>query len=42
MDNLVDEIVQWQLTDYRWLKIQTKNDPQLWIGMDSSTKNGPT
>lgn len=51
MDNLAEEIVQWQLTEYRWLKIQTKNDPQLWIGNkallpdhdeESSTKNGPT
>jgi predicted transglutaminase-like cysteine proteinase len=31
MDNLTDEIMPWQLTDYRWIKIQSTNDPQLWI-----------
>jgi predicted transglutaminase-like cysteine proteinase len=30
MDNLTEEIIPWQLTDYRWLKIQSVNDPHLW------------
>jgi predicted transglutaminase-like cysteine proteinase len=33
MDNLTDEIMPWQLTDYRWIKIQSTSDPQLWIGI---------
>jgi predicted transglutaminase-like cysteine proteinase len=33
MDNLTDELIPWQLTDYRWLKIQSMNDPHLWIGV---------
>jgi predicted transglutaminase-like cysteine proteinase len=30
MDNLTEEILPWQSTDYQWLKIQSANDPHLW------------
>jgi predicted transglutaminase-like cysteine proteinase len=33
MDNLTDKIMPWQMTDYRWIKVQSTNDPHLWIGI---------
>ena len=50
MDNLTDEILPWQLTAYRWLKIQSVGDPHFWIGIKQLqtseyvgrlSKNGP-
>jgi predicted transglutaminase-like cysteine proteinase len=50
MDNLTDEIIPWQFTDYRWIKIQSTYDPHFWIGIrqpfageydDHLPKNGP-
>jgi predicted transglutaminase-like cysteine proteinase len=50
MDNLTDKIVPWQLTDYRWIKIQSSYDPHFWIGIrqplegeynDRRPKEGP-
>jgi len=35
LDNLTDEIRLWEETDYRWLKIQSKNDPHYWVGLRS-------
>lgn len=35
LDNLTDEIRPWRQTDYRWLKIQSKSDPQYWVEMSS-------
>jgi predicted transglutaminase-like cysteine proteinase len=33
MDSLTDAIRTWQTTDYRWLKIQSANDPRYWLGI---------
>jgi predicted transglutaminase-like cysteine proteinase len=30
LDNLTDEIRPWQITDYRWLKIQSAANPRFW------------
>jgi predicted transglutaminase-like cysteine proteinase len=30
LDNLTDEILPWQSTDYRWMKIQSVGDPRVW------------
>lgn len=35
LDNLTDEIRPWAETSYRWLKIQSKNDPRLWVELKS-------
>jgi predicted transglutaminase-like cysteine proteinase len=35
MDNLTDAIRPWHTTDYQWLKIQSANDPQYWLGIRS-------
>jgi predicted transglutaminase-like cysteine proteinase len=31
MDSLADEIQPWQTTEYRWLKIQSADDPRFWV-----------
>jgi len=35
MDNLTNEILPWQLTTYRWLKIQSMRDPHFWSELNS-------
>jgi predicted transglutaminase-like cysteine proteinase len=30
LDNLTSAIRPWQITQYRWIKIQSANDPRLW------------
>lgn len=41
LDNLTSEIRPWQITEYRWLKIQSATDPRLWNEVKSS-EIGPT
>ena len=35
LDNLTDEIRPWRDAEYRWLKIQSKNDPNQWVEVKS-------
>lgn len=35
LDNLTDEIRSWKETEYRWLKIQSRNDPHYWVKVKS-------
>jgi predicted transglutaminase-like cysteine proteinase len=35
LDNLTDEIRPWKETEYRWLKIQSRNDPHYWVQVKS-------
>jgi predicted transglutaminase-like cysteine proteinase len=34
LDNLTEEIVPWQSTDYRWMKIQSVGDARVWYQVD--------
>jgi predicted transglutaminase-like cysteine proteinase len=36
LDNLTDEIVPWQTTDYQWLKIQSARDAKAWYEVKAS------
>jgi predicted transglutaminase-like cysteine proteinase len=36
LDNLTSAIRPWQITEYRWLKIQSATDPRLWNEVKSS------
>jgi predicted transglutaminase-like cysteine proteinase len=36
LDNLTNEIRPWKAANYRWLKIQSRNDPKLWVEVKSS------
>ena len=35
LDNLTSAIRPWQITEYRWLKIQSATDPRLWNAVKS-------
>ena len=35
LDNLTSAIRPWQITEYRWLKIQSATDPRLWAEVKS-------
>ena len=38
LDNLTDEIVPWQTTDYQWLKIQSAGDAKAWYEVKASAR----
>jgi predicted transglutaminase-like cysteine proteinase len=35
LDNLTEEIRSWNEANYRWLKIQSRNDPNYWVDVKS-------
>jgi predicted transglutaminase-like cysteine proteinase len=36
LDNLSDEIRAWDATGYRFVKRQSQEDPNVWVGLDPS------